>query len=51
MLGKHSLEPNEKAELKVTYKTEGSPGIFRKSVMLSTDIPGHEKIDVFTYCF
>ncbi len=48
MLGKHSLEPNEKTELKVTYTTEGSPGIFRKSVILSTNMPGHEKIDIFT---
>ena len=48
MLGKHRLEPNEKTELKVTYTTEGSPGIFRKGVILSTNIPGHEKVDIFT---
>jgi uncharacterized membrane protein len=48
MLGKHRLEPKEETELKVTYKTEGSPGIFRKSVTLSTNIPGHEKIEVFS---
>jgi len=48
MLGKHRLDPNEKTELKVTFTTEGSPGTFRKSVILSTNIPGHEKIDIFT---
>ena len=47
MLGKHRLEPNEKTELKVTYKTEGNPGIFRKAVTLDTDIPGQEKIEIF----
>jgi hypothetical protein len=48
MLGKHSLEPGEKTELKVTYTTEGSPGIFRKGVILSTNVPGHEKIEIFS---
>ena len=48
MLGKHRLDPNEKAELKVTFTTEGSPGIFRKGVILSTNIPGHEDIDIFS---
>lgn len=47
MLGKHRLEPNEKTELKVTYPTEGSPGIFQKRVTLSTDIPGQDKIEIF----
>ena len=42
------MEPSEKTELKVTYKTEGSPGIFRKGVILSTSIPGHEKIEIFS---
>ena len=48
MLGKHSLEPGEKTELTVTFTTEGSPGIFRKGVILSTHIPGHEEIDTFS---
>jgi hypothetical protein len=48
MLGKHRLEPKEKTELKVTYETEGSPGIFRKGVILGTNIPGHEKIEIFS---
>lgn len=48
MLGKHTLEPNEKTELKVTYSTEGRPGIFKKAVTLTTNIPGQEKIEIFT---
>jgi len=48
MLGKHSLDPNEKTELTVTFATEGSPGIFRKGIILSTNIPGHEEIDIFS---
>ncbi len=48
MLGKHSLDPNEKTELTVTFTTEGSPGVFRKGVILSTNIPGHEEIDIFS---
>ena len=48
MLGKHRLEPKEKTELKVTYETKGSPGIFRKGVILSTNIAGHEKIEIFS---
>ncbi len=48
MLGKHSLTPNEKTELTVTFTTEGSPGIFRKGVLLSTNIPGYEEIDIFS---
>jgi hypothetical protein len=48
MLGKHRLEPKEKTELKVTYKTEGSPGIFRKGVILSTNTRGHEEIEIFS---
>lgn len=47
MLGKHTLEPNEKTELKVSYATAGSPGPFEKKVFLTTNIPGHEKIEIF----
>jgi hypothetical protein len=47
MLGKHTLAPNEKTELKVTYSTEGRPGSFEKKVTLTTDIPGEGKIDIF----
>lgn len=48
MLGKHRLDPNEKTELTISFKTEGSPGIFKKSVTLSTNIPGQEKIEIFS---
>jgi hypothetical protein len=47
MLGKHTLEPNEKTELKVTYRTAGMPGFFEKRVILSTNIPGQENVEIF----
>jgi hypothetical protein len=47
MLGKHTLEPNEKTELKVSYATAGRPGSFEKKVILTTNIPGREKIEIF----
>jgi len=47
MLGKHTLEPNEKTELKVTYSTEGRPGSFEKEVTLTTNIPDQGKIGIF----
>lgn len=47
MLGKHTLQPNEKTELKVTYSTEGRPGSFKKEVTLTTNIPGQEKLEIF----
>ena len=47
MLGKHTLNPNEITELKVTYATAGRPGPFEKKVTFTTNIPGHEKIEVF----
>jgi len=49
MLGKHTLAPNEKTELKVSYETEMRPGPFEKYVSLTTNIPGHEEIDVFVF--
>jgi hypothetical protein len=48
MLGKHTLNPNEKTELKVIYPTTGMPGPFEKKITFSTNIPGHEKIEIFT---
>lgn len=48
MLGKHTLNPNEKTELKVTFATKGRPGPFEKKVILTTNIPGEEKIEIFT---
>ena len=47
MLGKHTLNPNQKTELKVTYGTEGRPGPFEKKVILSTNVPGQETIEIF----
>jgi len=47
MLGKHTLDPNEKTELKVSYATAGRPGPFEKKVTLTTNVPGHEKIEIF----
>lgn len=48
MLGKHTLNPNEKTELKVTYLTKGRPGPFDKSVVFTTNVPGYEKLEIFT---
>jgi len=47
MLGKHTLNPNEKTELKVVYPTAGRPGPFEKRITFTTNIPGHEKIEIF----
>jgi hypothetical protein len=47
MLGKHTLNPNEKTELKVVYPTAGRPGPFEKKITFTTNIPGHEKIEIF----
>jgi hypothetical protein len=47
MLGKHTLDPNEKTELRVSYATAGRPGAFEKTVTLTTNIPGHDKIEIF----
>ena len=48
MLGKHTLAAGEKTELQVTYLTQGRPGPFDKKVTFSTNIPGEEKIEIFT---
>jgi hypothetical protein len=47
MLGKHTLNPNEKTELKVVYPTAGRPGAFEKRITFTTNIPGQEKIEIF----
>jgi hypothetical protein len=49
MLGKHTLAPDEKTEIKVSYDTERRPGPFEKHVSLTTNIPGHEEIDIFVF--
>jgi hypothetical protein len=48
VLVQHTLNPGEKTELKVTYETTGLPGHFDKSVTFTTNIPGEEKIEIFT---
>jgi hypothetical protein len=48
MLGKHTLSPNEKADLKVVYPTAGRPGPFEKKITFTTNIAEHEKIEIFT---
>ena len=46
MLGKHTLGPGEKTVLRITFDTKGSPGPFRKTVTVATDIPGREDLEV-----
>ncbi len=46
MLGKHTLGPREKTFLRITFDTKGSPGPFRKTVTVGTDIPGREDLEV-----
>jgi hypothetical protein len=46
MLGKHTLSPGEKTPLKIIFKTTGFPGPFRKTVTLTTSIPGQDEIEV-----
>ena len=47
MLGKHTLNPNEKTDLKVIYPTAGRPGPFEKKITFTTNIPDHDKIEIF----
>jgi hypothetical protein len=47
MLGKHTLNPDEKTDLKVVFETEGRPGPFEKTVTFSTNITGLETVEVF----
>ena len=46
MLGKHTLQPDEKTFLKIIFNTKDCPGPFLKKVTMSTDIPGQEEIEV-----
>jgi hypothetical protein len=48
VLGKHTLAAGEKTELQVAYQTQGRPGPFDKKVIFSTNIPGEEKIEIFS---
>ncbi len=47
MLGKHTLNPNEKTDLKVVYPTAGRPGPFEKKITFTTNVPEHEKVEIF----
>ena len=46
MLGKHTLSPKEKTELRIVFDTRGNPGPFRKTAMLSVDTLGQEETEV-----
>jgi hypothetical protein len=47
MLGKHTLNPGEKTQLKGVFDTAGRPGPFRKTITLTTDIAGQEDFEAF----
>ena len=49
VLEKRTLAAGEKTELQVTYQTQGRPGPFDKNVTFSTNIPGEEKIEIFSF--
>ena len=40
---KKTLKPGEKTVLKIIYDTKERPGIFRKKVMIKTDMPGQKR--------
>ena len=44
MLGKHAINPGEKAEMKVVFKTEGAPGPFHKIIVMTTNVAGQEEV-------
>lgn len=46
MLGKHTLKPGEKTELKAVFTTKNGPGPFEKITTLQTDAPGQEQIEL-----
>jgi hypothetical protein len=48
MLGKHTLNPDEKTDLKVTFETEGRPGPFQKKVTFTTNVPELDNVEVFS---
>lgn len=47
MLGKHTLKPGEKTELKAVFNTKDAPGPFEKITTIQTDASGQEQIDLF----
>ncbi len=46
MLGKHTLKPGEKTELKVTFVTINAPGPFEKIVTIDIDAPEKKQYEV-----
>jgi len=46
VLGKHTLKPGEKTELKVTFATINSPGLFEKIVTIDVDTPEIKQYEV-----
>jgi hypothetical protein len=46
VLGEHALNPGEKTEMKITFKTDGAPGPFQKNIVLTTDAAGQEEIRI-----
>ena len=47
MLGKHTLKPGEKTQLKVTFATENAPGPFEKIVSIDIEAPEKKLYEVF----
>jgi len=48
VLGKHSLKPGERTDLKVSYDTADRPGPFEKKVILTTNLSDKEQIEILT---
>lgn len=44
MLGKHALKPQEETVLRIIYKTTNRPGLFRKRVLVTTNVPEQKYI-------
>lgn len=47
MLGQHTLKPHESTTLVTVYRTVNLPGQFRKTITLTTDVPGQDEIELF----
>jgi hypothetical protein len=46
VLGKHTLKAHESTILTTVYNTLNLPGPFRKTVTLTTDVPGQNEIEI-----
>ncbi len=44
MLGKRAIDPGDKTEMKVIFKTDGAPGPFHKKIVMTTNAAGQEEI-------